>query len=257
MGHGRIVFEERRQNSPPMPPSARSGWRSDLPPLAPLVIPGRASWREPGIHNHSGNCLDGWSTRSPKQRPPVVMDSGLSLRAPRNDGEGVASSARRANHRGLTSSPETKNISFYRNSDLRYQSAVLSPRRDVSRSSRYAGHGMRWTLWRQAGFSPDENVRSGRRNRVVLAPRPWRYLREVSSRTTGARKAASPGRARISRKTIAGESRDVSAVPVKSVCILSLLSAHGDAGAVSVRLSLRPLRFRGPTNWQSSGEIAP
>jgi hypothetical protein len=131
------------------------------------------------------------------------MDSGLSLRSPRNDGEGVASSARRANHRGLTSSPETKNISLYRNSDLRYQSAVLSPRRDVSRSSRYAGHGMRWTLWRQAGFSPDENVRSGRRNRVVLAPRPWRYLREVSSRTTGARKAASPGRARISRKTIA------------------------------------------------------
>jgi hypothetical protein len=31
---------------------------------------------------------------------------------------------------------------------------------------------------------------SVRRNGVVLAPRPWRYLREVSSRITGARKAA-------------------------------------------------------------------
>jgi len=33
--------------------------------------------------------------------------------------------------------------------------------------------GLRWTLWRQV-LAPDENVRSVRRSRVVLAPRPWR-----------------------------------------------------------------------------------
>jgi hypothetical protein len=39
-----------------------------------------------------------------------------------------------------------------------------------------------------------------------------------------------------------GESRDVSAVPVvQPVCVLSALFAHGTAGAVSARLSLRPL----------------
>ena len=40
-----------------------------------------------------------------------------------------------------------------------------------------------------------------------------------------------------------GESRDVSAVPVKSVCVLVYPFAHGAAGAVGARLSLRP-RFR-------------
>ena len=39
--------------------------------------------------------------------------------------------------------------------------------------------------------------RSVRRNRVVLAPRPWRYA--VFPPAMGARKAASPGRARINR----------------------------------------------------------
>ncbi len=34
--------------------------------------------------------------------------------------------------------------------------------------------GMRWTLWRQAGSPAGRNVRSVRRSRVVLAPRPWR-----------------------------------------------------------------------------------
>src|SRR5262249_35483821 len=31
--------------------------------------------------------------------------------------------------------------------------AVSRPRRDVSRSSRYVGHEMRWTLWRQVFFT--------------------------------------------------------------------------------------------------------
>jgi hypothetical protein len=51
--------------------------------------------------------------------------------------------------------------------------------------------------------SPDENAYSVRRSRVVLAPRPWRYASGSFPPATGARKAASPGRARISRKTVA------------------------------------------------------
>src|SRR5262245_28936997 len=54
-----------------------------------------------------------------------------------------------------------------------------------------------------------------------------------------------------------GESRDVSAVPVKTVCALSLPIAHGAAGAVGARLSLRPLIGEGATNAHTSGEIAP
>jgi hypothetical protein len=99
---------------------------------------------------------------------------------------------------------------------------VPCPRRDVSRSSRYAGRRMRWTLRRQVwrrdpgkvetGFptritpkqnTPDENARSGRRSRVVLAPRPWRQAGARYRADDGGKKRRSPGRSRISRKTIA------------------------------------------------------
>jgi hypothetical protein len=51
-------------------------------------------------------------------------------------------------------------------------------------------------------FDTGRNVGSGRRSRVVLVPRSWRYV-GGNPPATGARKAASPGRVRISRKTIA------------------------------------------------------
>ena len=94
--------------------------------------------------------------------------------------------------------------------------SVPCPPRDASRSSRRVGRGMRWTLWRQAGsFPPDENAGSGRRSRVVLAPRPWRHVGGVFRRQTGARKAASPGRARRKPlKPSRGESRCELAEPV-------------------------------------------
>ena len=106
--------------------------------------------------------------------------------------------------------------------------------------------GLRWTLRRQVGsFSPDETfaadgevVWSWRRDRGVKLARGYRA-------DDGGKKRRSPGRVRISRKPLRGESRDVSAVPVKSVCILLLLFAHGAAGAVGARLSLRPLMKRG------------
>jgi len=38
---------------------------------------------------------------------------------------------------------------------------------------------------RQVIFFTRRNVGSGRRNRVVLAPRPWRYLRELAPALRG------------------------------------------------------------------------
>ena len=54
-------------------------------------------------------------------------------------------------------------------------------------------HGMRWTLLRQASFLPDENARSVRRSRVVLAPRPWRYVGGRFPAGNGGKKGRFPG----------------------------------------------------------------
>src|SRR5215475_14671593 len=102
----------------------------------------------------------------------------------------------------MSSSPK-RNILLYRNGNQVHKAHIQVRLRDVSRSSRYVGLGMQWTQRRQVITSLDENARSGRRSRVVLAPRPWRYAGGSFPPATGARKAASPGRARISRKTIA------------------------------------------------------
>jgi hypothetical protein len=59
---------------------------------------------------------------------------------------------------------------------------------------------------------------------------------------TGARKAASPGRARISRKAIARGKPGCLGCTCSSTRVLSFTTfAHGTAGAVGARLSLRPL----------------
>jgi len=51
-----------------------------------------------------------------------------------------------------------------------------------------------------------------------------------------------------------GESRDVSAVPVKAVCIFYYHAHTVLTGAVGARLSLRPLSKRGPTKMQNPGK---
>ena len=85
------------------------------------------------------------------------------------------------------------------------RSKVRSPRarrRDASRSSRNVGHGMRWTLRRQVIF---HRTKTQQRTAKSCGPGAATLALPagVSFRTTGARKAASPGRARINRKTIA------------------------------------------------------
>jgi hypothetical protein len=73
----------------------------------------------------------------------------------------------------------------------------------------------------------------------------------------GGKKAASPGRARISRKAIArGKPGCLGCTCLTRVHSFSTL-AHGAAGAVGARLSLRPLFSRGTPNLQNSGEITP
>jgi hypothetical protein len=130
----------------------------------------------------------------------------------------------------------------------KYITGTLSPLRDVSRSSRHVGHGMRWTLRRQAGsFPPDENVAAY--GEIVWSWRrdPGATLAASVPPTTGARKAASPGRARISRKTIArGKPGCLGCTCQTRVHSFTTL-AHGAAGAVGARLSLRPL-FKGRDN---------
>src|SRR5436305_245503 len=64
--------------------------------------------------------------------------------------------------------------------------------------------GLRWTLWRQRGANRADET-SAAYGEIVWSWRrdPGVKLAGKSRQATGARKAASPGRARISRKAIA------------------------------------------------------
>src|SRR5262245_50272097 len=128
--------------------------------------------------------------------------------------------------------------------------------RDVRAIVTERGTGCDGRCWRQAGSHPPDETFTAY-GEVVWSWRrdPGATLAASVPLTTGARKAASPGRARRKPlRPLRGESRDVSAVPVKPVCFLSLVPAHGAAGAVGARLSLRPLQRRGTTNFANSGE---
>ena len=73
----------------------------------------------------------------------------------------------------------------------------------------------------------------------------------VSPPATGARKAASPGRSRISRKPIA-RGKPVSFGRTRGDCLsFAFFIASEAAGAAGARLSLRPSRFRGTTKMQN------
>src|SRR5437868_13474307 len=64
--------------------------------------------------------------------------------------------------------------------------------------------GLRWTLRRQASLLAGRNVRSVRRSRVVLAPRPWRLsMPACAGVATVTKNAAHRGEHEVSRKAIA------------------------------------------------------
>jgi hypothetical protein len=59
-------------------------------------------------------------------------------------------------------------------------------------------------------FAPDENICRGRRSRVVLAPRPWRYAGGNDPAGNGGKKGRFPGEStKETVKPLRGESRDV------------------------------------------------
>jgi hypothetical protein len=88
--------------------------------------------------------------------------------------------------------------------------------------------GWRWTLRRQRDAShADENACSGRRSRVVLAPRPWRQADGTIDRRRWQKRPLTGESTKQAVKPLRGESRDVSAVPVVlPPCFL----LHGDYG---------------------------
>ena len=91
-----------------------------------------------------------------------------------------------------------------------------------------------------------EVVWSWRRDRGVYPLRPCGV-------GNGDNKRRSPGRARISRQTIAWGKPGC----LGCTCLIRVrcfFFARGAAGAVSARLSLRPLSERGTNDWQNPGE---
>jgi hypothetical protein len=94
-------------------------------------------------------------------------------------------------------------------------------------------------------LSPDENA-------AAYGEVVWSWRRDPGATpagvilpATGARKAASPGRARISRKAIARGRPGCLGCTCQNRVRSFVTSAHGAAGASSARLSLRPLSERG------------
>jgi hypothetical protein len=106
-------------------------------------------------------------------------------------------------------------------------------------------------------LSPDENARSGRRSRVVLAPRPWRQVGAKYRADDGGKTGRSPGRARETVKPLRGESRDVSAVPVvQPVCISVALSHTGLRAQSAPGFPCAPLSERGTTKCKTRAKTS-
>src|SRR3954462_13975027 len=181
------------------------------------------------------------------------MDSGLLLCPPRNDGRSVPFRFHEFVKSKLSLAPSGKSR------------ALVRPARAAKRgvcaivTERGAGCDGRCGVRRACSLDEtlaayDEVVWSWRRDRGV-------YFAGGYPADNGDNQRRSPGRARISRQTLRGESRDVSAVPVVLAHVLRTWDARalrraGSTGAVSARLSLRPLRFKGTTRSQNSSGIA-
>ncbi len=106
-------------------------------------------------------------------------------------------------------------------------------------------HG-RWA-WDAVDAAATRDERRTKRTAKACGPgAPTLALRfaGLSSRNDGGKRARSPGRARISRKTIAQGRPDDCGVPVvANAC--AFYTAHAAAGATRTRSSLRPLILEG------------
>ena len=148
---------------------------------------------------------------------------------------------------GIVSSPAMKNILLYRKCKSVYNR--ISPRHHEGRSRDRHGTwcGLRWTLAASARCKPCRRKRgSVRRSRVVLAPRPWRLSTPPRGGVaTVARKAVHRGEHEGNRKAIARGKPGCLGCTCQTRVQSLLPIAHGDAGAVGARLSLRPLLKKG------------
>jgi hypothetical protein len=130
-------------------------------------------------------CMDEGPLLGHKQTLPGAFDTvqsacggGLGAWAPsRHRGKGCCkfnTTGKLLRLYGNVPSLKIKNNSLYRNSDLRYWFACLAPTegRFAIVTIRRARDAMDAVA--SGDLSPDENACSGRRSRVVLAPRPWR-----------------------------------------------------------------------------------
>jgi hypothetical protein len=129
---------------------------------------------------------------------------------------------------------------------------------DETRSSRSVGAGCDGRLLRQCDANrADENAAAY--GEVVWSWRrdPGVYLARSVSLTTVTIKAAHRGEHEVNRKAIARGKPGCLGCTCQTRVRSLLPIAHGDAGAVGARLSLRPLWFRGTMKMQTSGGIAP
>ena len=97
------------------------------------------------------------------------------------------------------------------------------------------GSGMRWTR-----YVTRRRTYRVRRSRMVLAPRRWRQVGDDASHHAddGGKRARSPGRLRISRRTIA---QGMPAAPAEPVVLPRAFCCTRTMGAARTRHSLRPL----------------
>ena len=138
-----------------------------------------------------------------------------------------------------------------------YNSAYPAPHGDVSRSSRHVGAGCDGRRDVRHVRMPDEAFAAY--GEVVWSWRrdPGATLAEAIPPATGARKAASPGRVRISRQTIARGKPGCFGCTCQSRVHLLLPRAHGAYGRSRRPAFPAPSARRGTTNLQNSGEITP
>ena len=204
--------------------------------------------RRPGAGRQQAFCLrcNYWeSTRRCRSRVPAT-----SPEQPSNFG-------------AISSHPEKQNF-FPCEVDYLEIRTICAPARALKRgrlavvTERW--RGLRWTLWRQAGSLAGRNVRSVRRSRVVLAPRPWRlYFAGAYPADNGDKKRRSPGRARSKSSNIAWGKPGClgctcSPCPCASHMGCPCARRTGSTGAVSARLSPAPSVRERDNEMQNPGE---
>jgi hypothetical protein len=153
----------------------------------------------------------------------------------------------RIHHRPVK--PSIEKYSAFQN--LKSVASIRRPtrQRGGSRSSRT----VRWDA-KDAAVSLTSGAGGVRRSRVVLAPRPWRQVAGKAHAATVARKAAHRGEHEGNRKTFARGRPGCLGCTCQTRVRSTTTIAHGDAGAVGARLSLRPFDGKGRRRCSNPGK---